>query len=177
MANSTFPVKIGTRNSKSSARLFDGMRTGRISYTPGLRFAWVCDFDITLAGSLDAAASQEFDLHTYIASNPTVGPIFPSNVRVVGEDLYVTTTFSGGTVSDADAEVGDTGDPNGLRTLTDVFAATGWMANTTGAAEYAPHLETAFVPTLTITTTGDNVDGLTAGVVKVVIYFEPLPEV
>lgn len=177
MANSTFYPRVGARNG-SNAGLIRAMKSNRIPFAWCDPMCWYIKFDITLAGTLEAATAQEFDLHTYLGSNPSApgsGCLFPANVRRTGTMLYVREVFAGGSISACTLEFGDAGDPNGLHTAVDVFtgSATGYRANTTAAAEYAPRFEAAFIPSLTIRTTTANVASLTTGEVWIGIKFEP----
>lgn len=175
MANSTFNVKI-MRRGVSNPLLLKAIESGFIRYTERKELLWRVEFDITLAGALDADTSQQFDLHTYIGSNPTKGVLFPSNVvRLSPCRLNVTTAFVG-SAGGCDGIVGDTGDPDALLTTT-AMLTTGEKASTPSAAQYSARVETAFIPTLQIDTTGNNINALTAGVCVIEIPFSPLPEV
>lgn len=178
MANSTFPLRIGARNG-SNAGVIRSLKSNRIPHAMVGPFVWLVKFDILLAGTLDADGVQEFDLHTYIGSNPSApgsGCLFPANVRITGSMLYVSEVFAGGTVSACTLEFGDANDPNGLHTAVDVWTGStvGYRANTTGAAEYAPHFEAAFVPSLTLRTTAGNIAALTTGECWIGLMFEPV---
>jgi len=181
MANSTFPLRIGARNG-SNPGVIRSLKGNRIPHSFVGGFDWVLKFDILLAGTLSAATSQEFDLHTYQLANPSAlgsGCLFPANVKITGSTLYIVELFSGGAVSACTLEFGDAGDPNGLHTAVDVFtgSALGYRANTTAAAEYGKHFEAAFVPSVTIRTTTANVNTLTAGEFWIGLDFEPVPGV
>lgn len=181
MANSTFPIRIGARNG-SNAGLIRSLKANRIPHALCQPFCWVIKFDITLAGSLDADGVQEFDLHTYLASNPSApgsGCLFPANVRRKGTMLYLREVFAGGTISACTFEMGDAGDPNGLHEATNVFtgATTGYLANITTSAEYAPRFEAAFIPSITIRSTTGSINEHTTGEIWIGIKFEPEPGV
>lgn len=173
MANSIFPLRIGARNG-SNGGVIRALKSNRIPHAFAPRFWWYQRFDITLAGTLDADGIQEFDLHTYNPNN-----LFPANVERTLPMVYVRELFAGGAVSACTYEAGNANDPNGLHTAVDVFtgSALGWRANTTGAAEYAPRFEAAFIPSITIRTTTANVAALTAGSLYQVIGFNPIPGV
>lgn len=177
MANSTFPVRIGARNG-SNPGVIRTLKSNRIPHAFCGPFVWYVKFDILLAGTLDADGVQEFDLHTYITSNPSApgsGCFFPANVTRKSTMIYVTEVFAGGANTACTLEFGDAGDPNGLHTAVDVWtgSATGYRANTTAAAEYAPRFEAAFIPSLTLRTTTGNINALTTGEAWLGIKFEP----
>lgn len=153
---------------------------GAVGWAPGFGWVWSVDVQIKIvagaayigAVALTSATSQEIDLNTAFPANA-----FPANALVMGCYIKRITDFSGGSVSALTVQVGDTGDPNGLLTATSVFTGVGaGYTATTGAAEYAPHPEAAFLPTLTLTSTSDDVDALTAGRLKICIPFQPLHE-
>jgi hypothetical protein len=176
MANSTFPMRIGGRNGSNSG-LIRALKGNRIPHAFCGTFVWYVKFDILLAGTLDADGVQEFDLHTYIGSNPSQphSGLFPANVRRCGTMLYIREVFAGGTNSACTLEFGDAGDPNGLHTAVDVWtgSATGYRDNTTAAAEYAPRFEAAFIPSLTLRTTTSTIAALTTGECWIGIKFQP----
>lgn len=176
MANSRYPVPIGRAGSGSSARLIQAHEKGYIPHTVALIEEWRCDFDILLAGTLDEDTTQEFDLHDYIADNPTAGILFPANV-VRCSPCKVWVELEGDGATTIAVEVGDTGDPNGLLTTSNVHnSGSGvWLASTPSAAEYARRIESAYIPTLSITTTTENVDDLTAFRCTILIPFIKLP--
>jgi hypothetical protein len=119
--------------------------------------------------NLDGDTAQEIDLHTAL---PTY--LFPSHVMRGEAWIRCRTGFTGGSVSAITAELGDTNDPNGLVTATSVFTA--GYASTPSAAEYANRVESAFIPTLTLTSTNGNLDTLTAGLLEIGIRYALLPQ-
>lgn len=153
---------------------------GAVGWAPGFNWLWAVDVQIKLIGgvpyvgdvALTAATSQEVDLNVAFPGNA-----FPANVRINGCYIKRITDFAGGAITALTVQVGDTGDPNGLLTATSVFTGVGaGYTETTAAAQFAQRLETAFVPTLTLTSTTANLTALTAGRLKVVIPFQPLHE-
>ena len=176
MANSTYPVPIGRAGTGSSSRLLNAHQRGWIPHTMALVEEWRCDFDITLAGALDNDTSQEFDLHTYLGSNPKKGVLFPANVvRYSPAKVFVVTEAAGATT--VTIQVGYTNDPNGLMTASNVHNSGDgvWLPSTPSAAEYARRIEDAFIPTLLVTTTVENVDDITAFRCTILIPFVKLP--
>lgn len=173
MANSQFPLRIGTRNG-SNGGVVRALKSNRIPHAFAGPYVWYQKFDILLAGTLDADGVQEFDLHTYNPNN-----LFPANVMRGVPMLYLREVFAGGTVNAATVEMGDANDPNGIHTAVSVFtgATLGYLANTVGAAEYAPRFEAAYIPTITLRTTAGNISALTTGELWVGIKFEPVPGV
>lgn len=153
---------------------------GAVGWAPGFGWLWSVDVQIKIiAGvpyvgdvALTAATSQEVDLNVAFPAST-----FPTNVRMNGCYIKRITDFSGGGITALTVQVGDTADPNGLLTATSVFTGVGaGFTETTAAAEFAQRIETAFVPTLTLTSTTDDLDALVAGRLKVVIPFQLLHE-
>lgn len=168
MANSTFPTLIGKGNG-GNGRVVNNLKRNLFPFAVNFKWVWYTIFDITLAGSLDADGSQEFDLHTYDANN-----LFPANVERKKPYVRLITNFTGGAVNAATITVGDTGAANGLITATSVFSGAPKIIQTVGAAEYADRIETAFIPVAVIATTNGNVNALTAGKALIAIAFNPL---
>ena len=142
---------------------------GAVGYAPGLGWIWsvVCEVKAAVAGpsigatALAAATAQAIDLNVAFPALQ-----FPLNVQCGEAYIRRTTDFAGGSITAMTAQVGDAGDPNGLVTAVDVFtgaAATASHSGTVAAAEYAMHVELAFVPLLTLSTTGDDLDQLEPG--------------
>lgn len=96
----------------------------------------------------------------------------PANAIPLAATAYLTTAFSGGTVSAIVAEVGDAGDPNGLMTSTDVFtgAAVGHK-HAPGAEITTQTRKSSWAPIVRFTSTDDNLVNLTAGSVTVTLYY------
>lgn len=171
----TAPYPVGP-NKAAIAHFKQG--GGAVGWAPGHWWLWSADCKIKLvagvphigAVALTAALSQEIDLNVAFPQNT-----FPTNVLMDGCYIVRVTDFAGGTISAYSAEVGDTGDPNGLLTSTSVFTGVGaGYTETPAAAQFAKRLETAFVPTLTLTSVTANLDATTAGQLKVVIPIQPL---
>jgi len=175
MANVDFR-KIGVRMKGRSANpIVHRLRTqGRFPWLERPLFVWellITVGDFTGAG----ATNQELDLAALYPDNP-----FVSNVWLEpGAHIVPITAFSGGAVSACTLELGDTGDPNGLVTASNVFTGvtTGVSVATPAAAEYALRFEASFLPVATIRTTSANVSALTAGRALVRIPFSPAREV
>jgi hypothetical protein len=153
---------------------------GAIGWAPGTTWLWSVDCRVRIvagapyigAVALAAATSQEISLNAAFPASA-----FPANMQVGEAYIKRITDFAGGSISALTVQVGDTGDPNGLLTATSVFTGVGaGYTATVAAAEYAMHPEAAFVPTLTLTATADDLDTITAGRLKVVIPIRPLHE-
>lgn len=160
MANSTFPIKIQARGA-SNAAVIRAWETGELPYPPGFQFWWRQRVRFNRGEFTPAAAtSQEIDLNVTYPDKP-----FPANVqRMPGSFVRVKTPISGGTISAATAELGDTGDPNGIFLASGVFTGvSGRLASTPSAAENAARPEAAFAPTLTVRLTGGDMTAITAG--------------
>lgn len=148
--------------------------SGRFPWLERPLFVWellITIGDFTGAG----AASQELDLAA-LYPNFT----FPTDVWLEpGHHIVPVTAFAGGTVNACTLELGDTGDPNGLVTASNVFTGvtTGVSVATPSAAEYALRFEAAYLPVATIRTTAGNVSALTDGAALVRIPFTPAREV
>lgn len=136
-------------------------------------FEWIQDIQVVNgaigAVALAAAATQEVDLNVAFPNNP-----FPTNVYRKNAVVWKITDFAGGSLTNVQFELGDNNDPNGLVTQFTAFTGTGQGPEESLAAAEAQHqLETAFVPTLTITATGDNVDAITSGKLQIRILHSP----
>lgn len=142
---------------------------GTIRWAPGLGWIWsvVAEVVSTPSGpsigvtALAAAVTQEIDLNVAF---PTL--VFPENVQLGQAYLKRQVDLAGGAITAVTAEVGDTGDPNGLITALDVFtgaAATATYSDTIAAAEFGMHVEEAFIPTLSLVSTTANLDQLDVG--------------
>jgi hypothetical protein len=173
MANSTFRIKIGSKNG-GNGRVIRNLSGGAIRHAWAPRFWWYQLFDVTEAGALDADTSQRFDLHSYNPHN-----LFPANVERTVSIIRVVRNVAGGAVSACTTVLGDAGDDNGLITATTVFAAgtIGTTICTPAAAEYAPRFESAFIPQIGLDTTTANVAALTGGQLLVCIGFNPPPAI
>jgi len=169
MANSTFPVNMGTRNGYGRA-LLDLLREGRShSLIPAIPFWWDSgilavaplsdEYQLTLDGTTATAST----LNTILSG---VGE-FPANMRILAAEFELIEVFAGGSVSACTAEAGDAGDPNGYITALDVFTGVtvGLLADAFGAEidNENARLETALEPSITLRSTGGNTDTLTTG--------------
>lgn len=107
-----------------------------------------------------------------------IGAILPANARILGVDMRAQTSFSGGTVSALEVDIGTSGDIDALIDGAGVFAAAvdggpatmpkGIRPNKTFVAAGA-QLVARFV------STGDNLVNLTAGSVTIDVLFCVLP--
>jgi hypothetical protein len=179
MTNSNHPVPIGRAGSGSSARLLQAHEKGWIPHTMALTEEWYCDFDITLAGALDNDTAQTFDLHTYVTSNPKKGILFPANVvRLSPAKVWVVEQATGATTCTLQVGHSDgSADTDAFMTASNVHTggAARWIPSTPLAAEYARDIWAAGVPTITLTTTVENVDDITAFRCTILIPFIKLP--
>lgn len=135
-----------------------------IDYVDGVQVLLTDDFPGTSTGTTTTTNVATIDMGQ-------TGDWYPSDVIVDGGYINRLVAFAGGTPT-ITIEVGDTNDPNGLVTSTSI--ATTGPAETTGAAEHAEHLETAFAPTVTITS-NQPFTSLTAGEVLAVVRYTPVP--
>lgn len=114
---------------------------------------------------LDGDTAQEINLNTVLADKYE----FPANV-IRGESYArVVTVFN--VVTSPVFEFGDA-DDNALIASTALDSAA-YVAS--GGAEEDPVVETAFVPTLNISTSSGNLDTITAGVLELGIFYKQLP--
>jgi len=118
-----------------------------------------------------AATSQALDLDALYPGRPFIDDVYLEP----GAELILLTAFAGGAVSACTAELGDTDDPNGLVTASNVFTGATLESPivTPAAAQYALRPETGFLPLLTLRTTNANVSALTAGRLLARIPFTP----
>jgi hypothetical protein len=174
MSNVNFAKWVRMKGRGANARIHKLRTNGEFPWLERPPFVWECEIavgDFTGAG----ATSQELDLDALYGTRfPFINEVFLEP----GAHLVLLTAFSGGAVSACTAELGDTGDPNGLVTASNVF--TGATANapivTASAAEYALRSESGYLPTLTLRTTTANVSALTAGRLLARIPFTPWRE-
>jgi hypothetical protein len=134
---------------------------------PGV-YAGVLEFDV-LEGALTAAATTE----------ALTIPGFPSDAIPLHAEIAIGTFFTGGSATAVTAQIGDSGDPNGLLAALNVFDTTSlgdWTVGTLGVeAEYGstgPALESAYAPEILFTATTDDVADLTAGKLSGRIYYK-----
>lgn len=123
-----------------------------------------------------AAMSQTLALNTLFPNNT-----FPRNVDLrAGTKVKKITDGSGTGILSLDIEVGgtfDSGvDANGLLTSSSIYTGAGaGYLQTPAAAEYDEHYESAFLPSVTLTSTGANLDvSDLAGAFEVLIPWSPL---
>lgn len=103
---------------------------------------------------------------------------FPADAAPIACEMVVDTDFAGGSVSACVVEVGDAGDTDELLTSSNVFTGvqnTAWVQTDAAARVGKFHRETAYAPEVKFTSTTDNLDALTAGSLRVRIYYALLP--
>ena len=148
-----------------------GYRMGYIEGTYDLtdsdQFTNAGDGDGDGDGDVDTTSVTGFPANAY----PLVGGILPYEYADDGD--------GDGTLSAATVELGDTNDPNGIGTATNVFATTSQTAWTQMAAgveaksgSTGPVLESAYAPIWTVRLTGGPMEELSAGAYHGRIYFE-----
>lgn len=96
---------------------------------------------------------------------------FPANAYVLSGHVELLETLSGGAVSAATVQLGDTADPDELLTSTNVFTGQALGRKWSPGAFTFGTLESGYSPELLVSTTDGNVDDLTTGVVKVIIDY------
>lgn len=103
---------------------------------------------------------------------------FPTDAAPVACEVFVDEDFSGGSVSALALEVGDAGDVDELLTSTSVFTGvqnTDWIQTDAAARVGKFHREAAYSPAAKFTASSDNVVNLSAGSLRVRIYYMLMP--
>lgn len=138
-----------------------------VEYVEGVQVRMEADFPGAATGAVVTTNVATITLGS-------TGNWFPANVWVDGAIASVVTLFDEGGSPTITMEVGDANDPNGLMTASDL--TTTGVLETTAAAEFAQHMETAFAPIVTVT--GDILFGdLTQGEVSVMVRYIPPPTI
>lgn len=171
MANSPYPVIIGTNGSNPSVMraLESGSGPSHPLQPPhywNARIRWD-DTGITWPAALT---------HTITLNTLFPNRAFISQVLRKHPYIHVAELFAGTGITSVTVTVGDAGDADGLLTSTAVHSSTGRF-ETSGAAQYSNRIEEAFEPTITFTAVGANLNLLTAGQLVVFIGYHPLPKV
>ena len=138
----------------SVAVSFPGSATGTLTYT--------------YVGSITVVST--------FARTPAVPHALPEHIWRKACTVNRRVAFAGATA--VTVTVGDANDPDGLVTSTSLLS-TG-IVQTTGAAEFTPRYEAAFVPLIQITlasATPLNFERLTAGEFEVELHYLPVPQV
>ncbi|MCA9656360.1 MAG: hypothetical protein KC501_41020 [Myxococcales bacterium] len=175
-----YPLRLGPRGS-SNGRVLRAVRSGRVPYTLQVKHLYECRIRFGAGDFTPAAAtSQVIDLNSI-----RFFPPFPQQVRATdpvirrlpGTYAFVKTGIAGTGITDADIEVGDSVDPNGLLTVSPAYDGDeGLVAATPAAAENAAREETDFAPTLRVALTGGGLmTAINQGEIYVYIPFEPIP--
>jgi uncharacterized cupin superfamily protein len=169
MANSAQIYTIGT-SAGSQRRILDAIRDQRLKFMPELYYSQRVKYSDFSA----AATTEELDLHATFASN-----LIHENIILTACWIQRVTDFAGGSVSAATISIGDDADADELLTASDVFTgakATAEFAATPGAAHWteAFQWEPAYIPEALLTTTGGDVNTLTAGEFIVGITYRPI---
>lgn len=118
------------------------------------------------------------DLTTAATSEAETLSGFPVNAAPLKAEVFVDVDFSGGTVSACTVEVGDAGDEDELLTASNCFTGvqnTAWTDTPSAAIVGKFKREAAYAPIATFRSTTDNVVSLTAGSLRVRIYYALLP--
>jgi hypothetical protein len=119
--------------------------------------------------------TQSLDLNALFPNNT-----FPTNVDLLeGAKVRRIIDPTGTGITDFDIEVGGTfdsgADPNGLLTISDIFGEGAGYSETVAAAENNRHYESAFAPTVDLTSTGADLDVADlAGAFEVLIPWSPM---
>ena len=125
---------------------------------------------VTIADMTDEDTSQTWDF-------PVVGSDSPSSrIVVLGHSVKVATALTGGSLSAADCDLGTSDDTDALTDGADVFgtAVDGYAASQTLGIAPFKEFTGAVTFQLTINTTGNDLDEITAGDVTGVIYYAEL---
>lgn len=180
MANSRFPILPRARSGISN--LIKKKLAGLIPFLPGDQYIYRMQTQVVVIDgaaflrtgksgaftdiALAAGTAQEIALHTLW---PRL--LFPANVTIMrGASVRVRVNTAG--LTTCTIQLGDAGDPNGLVTASNLHTGTAdRRIITPAAAEYEEHFEAAFEPTITLTSTVDDLDAATAGQFDVRIPF------
>jgi hypothetical protein len=173
---SGLPVKFGFRgSSRGVVRALD-QDLIKDQFRPRLLYSQLVTVDDFVGA---AALTQALNLNALFPKN-----VFPAGAR--GVDLLAGTTVEnvvlpvGAGITSITIQLGDTFDPNGLLTASNLLgggAAVGDVLSTPGAAEYANRFESAYSPECLITAIGANLSLLTAISFHVVIPWAPRGEI
>ncbi len=123
------------------------------------------------------------DLTTASATEAESIANFPADAYPLRADIIIGEYFTGGAATAVTAQIGDTGDPNGLVAAVNVFdtSTVGSSLQNAGEltdgveAEYGstgPSLEAAYAPEVLFTVTTDTADDLTAGQLTARVYYK-----
>lgn len=167
MANVSFAKWVRMKGRHANPRIHALRTRGQFPWMERPVFWWEVQIDV---GDFtpESDTEQTLDLDALYPDRPFVNNVY----LLPGAEVVILTLFAGATT--CTIQVGDTNDPNGLVTATNLHTGTtGVPISTPSAAEYALRSETGYLPIATLTTTVENVDDLTAGSVLVRIPFSP----
>lgn len=134
--------------------------------SPGV-YAGVVEFQMDFSSFTQTATTEAMTI-----------PEFPANAIPLKARIAIGAYFTGGGVTACTAQIGDSGDPNGLMAAVNVFDTTSlatWTGTAGVEAEYGstgPSEESAYAPEILFTTTTANVDDLTAGFLTGQIFYK-----
>lgn len=181
MANSTFPWRPGPK--QAAAALFRRLFNGAIPFEPELPFKYVVEVEVVVIGGAAFVRQRGKPDSTRVALAAGVGPqeidlhtlfprlLFPANVRVLRGALVRVRANTAG-LTTCTIQVGDTGAPAELVTASNLHTGTvGREIVTPAAVQFEKHFESAFVPTMTLTSTVNNLSAATAGAWDIEIPF------
>lgn len=171
MANVNFAKWVQMRGRKANPQIDNLLRKGGFPWLQ--RHVWWWEQLISVGDfTPESDTSQVLDLDALYPTNPFIDDVY----LMPGTQVIPVALFVGATTTTI--QVGDTNDPNGLVTATNLHTGTlGVPISTTGAAEYDLRPETGYLPIVTLTTTVENIDDLTTGSVLVRIPWMPFRSV
>lgn len=126
---------------------------------------------ITHADLTDEDTSQALDFNA-LALGTGESPV-PANSRIMYAWINIITPFSGGSASAVTATLGDAAAANELITAVSIFTGASGLKTKTGSYTLGT-FEAAYTPLVTIASTDDDLDNLTAGVIEVCIQYETI---
>ena len=107
----------------------------------------------------------------------TLPAALPENAVILGGFILPQVNFTGGAVSAATVSMGDASDRDGLAEAVDVFASAGNAQDgIPTAVGYAGAIRQSWAPTITLATTGANLDQLSAGELTAFIIYQDISE-
>jgi hypothetical protein len=119
-------------------------------------------------------AATTATINVAAAGPPATAPALPANSRILAREIRVATAFTGGAISAMTLSLGITGLTTQIVNAQSVFTAVGNVAGTSGT-DPQPFYSTSSQLLATVTSTGANLNALTAGALVVDTLYTVLP--
>jgi hypothetical protein len=126
---------------------------------------------ITHEDLTDEDTSQALTFNT-LAVGTGDSPV-PATARIIYAWINIIEPFAGGSASAVTAILGDAGSSNELITAVSIFTGASGLKVKTGSYTLGT-FEAAYAPIVTIVSTDDDLDNLTAGIIEVCIQYEAI---